>query len=754
MSHDEPEKKKVVIKHLTPELLNDDALNRADWVVRLHKVVVSSGGIAAVVGEVHCLVHDLEHHRWYHYQLPEKGSSWALAQDSACLWGLVGNGKLTRLNLRSGEWIAFQHHINYESILYAEDDVVIAQCGDILSIDMLRLENDGLQRIVSIPLKFDFSPTEISSAFLPEENQFIIIGHEFDGYRYVLCRLDWNGESNLVLDVEGDYEGRYWSLHPPFFVMVDKERENLIYADLRENPVKPRYVNFDSCFKHGSSVYHWHKAFVFDNSSIVALSLDERLAIIRLGEEEKPEILYDKCKSEEFKNTFSVSDLCLLGRFLTLGSERWVYDLVTRRASRDVPWSTLLRQAIQDEVERQQAASATITPMLTRTQERSDIDAFKVFLSTSQYRIAEIESKLLWDVFSKNAISSSRHSAIFLLDRVPSVYWLPRGTDQLRHLLPEIEYRWARFTFDEQDRIWACDRFGKYIAVVHPDQQEGQGFVVPRRLSFPVQAIAACDNTIAVASSDQLAVYHYDEAEGMLKEMLHWKSGASEDEIVGIKPDIEEQGLWVVTYSYSLHRSALKYLPLDGKVSAPRKVEEINQLTSIRILGDWPERVYFAYIDHKEHVLHYTLNPEEGWHQVPLRHLVQKRSSYRYPYPVSMSSDGDVIFTLVCADNDYLLVRLQSGNAELISAFETKYKMIQFARWGDWLVLCSEKPPVFARAYANRAEITELPENKGVLFFHLPTNQFYAKPYQPYAITDALRRMLSSGARGFLKSPL
>ncbi|MEM4234959.1 MAG: hypothetical protein QXU75_07405, partial [Candidatus Methanomethylicaceae archaeon] len=154
------------------------------------------------------------------------------------------------------------------------------------------------------------------------------------------------------------------------------------------------------------------------------------------------------------------------------------------------------------------------------------------------------------------------------------------------------------------------------------------------------------------------------------------------------------------------------------------------------------------------HVLHYTLNPKEGWHQVPLRNLVQKRSSYSYPHPASMSSDGDTIFVLVDAEDACLLVRLQSGNAELISAFERKSNSIQFARWGDWLVLYSDEPLVFAQAYANHAERKELPENKGILFFHLPTNQFYAKPHQPYAITDALRRMLSSGARGFLKSPL
>ncbi|MEM4203896.1 MAG: hypothetical protein QXS54_07490 [Candidatus Methanomethylicaceae archaeon] len=729
---------KVVIKRLT-----DDALNRADWIAKLRKLFVSSDGIAAVVGDAHCLVHDLEHHRWYHYQLPRKGwSSWALARDSARLWKLVIDGKLTMLDLRSGEWIAFQHHIDYGSVLYAEDDVVIAQCKNILAIDVLRLENDGLQRIVKIPLKFDFIPSAISSTFLPEENQFIILGNISD--RHTLWRLNWNGESDLILDVEGYYP----SLRFPFFVVLDKKGENLVYADLRENPVKPRYINLDLCLKHEQPGFpadwrlHGVSAFVFDNSLIAVLKPEypyEQSAIIRLGKEKEFEIETKKVDGIWFN-----SDLCLLGRFLTL-SGKWAYDLVARQEVPELPWSTLLRQAIQDEVERQQAADTTTTPIRTQAQESSDIDAFKVFLRASQYRLAEIiEGKSL-----EGAISSSQHSAIFFLDRVPSVYWLPRGADQLRHLLPELEclldaeYGLVRVTFDEQERIWACDLSGKYIAVVHPDGQEGQGFVVPYRWSFQVKAIAACDNTVALANFNELVVYHHDEAEGCLKEMLRWRS---EDEITKIKPDVEERGLWVVTNIRNSQRYVLKYLPLNGKVSVPRKVEEINQ--SIRILGDWPERVYFAYIDRSEHVLRYTLNPQKGWHRVPLQNLV-----YKYPHIVSMSSDGNAIFVLLDDDDGYPLIRLQADNAELISAFERKRNSIQFVRWGDWLVLYSKEPLVFKRAYANRAEITELPENKGILFFHLPTNQFYTKPFT-YAITDALRRMLSSGARGFLKSPL
>ncbi|MEM4204598.1 MAG: hypothetical protein QXS54_11065, partial [Candidatus Methanomethylicaceae archaeon] len=603
---------KIVIKHLTPEPLDDDALNRANWIAKLDKVFVSSGGIAAVVGDGHCLVHDLEHHRWYHYQLPEEWRSWALARDSARLWGIVSYEQLAMLDLRSGKWFAFQHHIDYESILYAEENAVIAQCEDILSIDMLKWENDSLQRVVRIPLKLDFIPLEIASVFLPGENQFIIRWSRFG--RHALCRLDWNGESSLILDVEGiDPLLRF-----PFFVVLDEKTKSLVYADLRENPVKPRYVNLDLFLKHEQPGFpaDWRlhdvsadvSAFVFDNSLIVVLRLGypyRQSAIIRLEKEKEPEIETKKIGGIWFK-----SNLCLLGRFLTLGGE-WVYDLVAHQEVPELPWSALLRQAIHDEAERQQATSTTTTPIRTQAQESSDIDAFKVFLRTSQYRLAEIiEGKSL-----EGAISSSQHCAIFLLDRVPRVHWLPRDTDQLRHLLPEVKdgwsNRWNSVTFDEQDRIWACDLYGEYIAVVHPDQQEGQGFVVPHGLL--VQAIAACDNTVAVASRSELVVYHHDEAEGMLKEMLRWNS---EDIIIGIKPDAKERGLWVVTFIYGSKSYALEYLPLNGEVSAPRKVEELNQL--IHILGDWPEKVYFAYIDHKEHVLHYTLNPKEGWHQVPL----------------------------------------------------------------------------------------------------------------------------------------
>lgn len=115
---------KVAIKQLMPELLNDEALNRAAWAEELDSVFVGAGGISVVVGGEHCLVYDSEHRRWYHYQLPAHGQSWVLGRDSARLWGLVDDGRLAKLamlDLSNGKWMELQNRLNYKSILYAEE---------------------------------------------------------------------------------------------------------------------------------------------------------------------------------------------------------------------------------------------------------------------------------------------------------------------------------------------------------------------------------------------------------------------------------------------------------------------------------------------------------------------------------------------------------------------------------------------------------------------------------------------------------
>lgn len=63
-----------------------------------------------------------------------------------------------------------------------------------------------------------------------------------------------------------------------------------------------------------------------------------------------------------------------------------------------------------------------------------------------------------------------------------------------------------------------------------------------------------------------------------------------------------------------------------------------------------------------------------------------------------------------------IFLRLQTDNVELISAFNREINSTNFMRWNDWLVLYCEQPLVFAQTYADRAMITELPENKGTLF--------------------------------------
>lgn len=78
---------------------------------------------------------------------------------------------------------------------------MIAQCGDVLVIDVFRLENDGLRRILSVPLTLDFIPETMTSALLPKENQFILLGRR--SLRCALFRLDWNGQSKVIFDVEG-----------------------------------------------------------------------------------------------------------------------------------------------------------------------------------------------------------------------------------------------------------------------------------------------------------------------------------------------------------------------------------------------------------------------------------------------------------------------------------------------------------------------------------------------------------------------
>lgn len=744
---------------LTPERIDDDVINRADWVADLHKVVASSDGVAAVVGANRCLVHDLEHRCWYHYQLSQLSNnvrSWVLTRDGARLWGLVDGGKLATLDLRSGEWMKFQHHLNYQSILYAEKDAVVVQYRDIAAIDALRLENDSLRRITSIPMKPRIVSGEIKSAFWLERGRFIVLEEGDHNFHIVLQNLDWDGRSKRVLDVMG----RKPLLCLPFVVMCDKDEKKLIYADLREDPEpeESRDINLplksiNLPLKSEEIVQSWPslEAFAFGNSLIVALkiwhrwySCNERFVIIR----EAPYKQLYECRpyeqKEDFFDLLSKFRFRLLGRFLTLGG-KWAYDLVARQEVHDMPWSALLHQAIQDEAKQQQVACTTAMPMLTQAQESSDIDTFKTLLNTSPFCISI--SELVEQVANQGSFlwhetSSSRHSPLFVRGIAPTVHLLSKDWKRLSCLVPEPKRGWEMATFDEHGRVWACDKFGRYITVVDPDKQEGHWFVMPRILSPEVGAMAAYDNSLAIASRNEFVVYRYEDR--LLKEMLFWES-ENRSMIVGIKPDIKKRGLWIITLSSNLSSCELKYLSLNENISAPEKVEQIDH--HIYTLGDWPEKVYFVYIDNSERALHYTLDPREGWRKVSLQSFVQENDRI---FPVSMSSNDNSAFALLgklgkLGEGDAALlirIRIKADNAELISAFEGRPK---FARWDRWLMLYSNKPIAFAQAYANRAEIEDLPENKRILFFHLSKNCICEIPIEPYSVTDALGRLIMRG---------
>ncbi|MEM4203805.1 MAG: hypothetical protein QXS54_07030 [Candidatus Methanomethylicaceae archaeon] len=737
---------KIVIKHLIPELLDDDGINRADWIAKLHKVFVSSGGIAAVVGGAHCLVHDLEHHRWYHYQLPEKGSSWALAQDSTRLWGIVSDGKLTMLDLRSGEWFAFQHRIDYRSILYAEDDVVIAQGKDILAIDVLRLEDDTLRRLASVP--FPVAGAFLTAiAFWPEKGRFFAL--EEKSHHITLRTFGWEGQSRRVLDVKGYYA----TLCLPFVVMRDEEKNLLVYADLREASVKPKYIDFS--FKSEWRQLQWEpsNAFIWDNDLVLVVRsehLDKALmAIIRLGEEPKVLLEYTFSGNKVYFSHFVKRELHKLGRFLLL-DDMLSYDIAAQREVHDVPWSALLRQAICDEVEHQQQTTGIKIPlMLMRESVHSNLDTFRVVLQTLPFNIEEANNK---DFSLSQSISSSEgNSALFIEGEktygFSKGYLLLRGDKQPRVLLPEPQsgwgYGWEKVTFDEQERAWVCDRSGRHIAVVCLDRQEGLGFVIPNNHPFlQVSAIAAYDDNFAVVRDDMLSIYRYDKQ--MLNELFQWRNGET---INGIKPDTEKGGWWLVT---SL--GELKYLSLNKQTTYPEIIAQVDY--QVRLLGDWPRKVYFVYGDSRDRALCYTLDPHGFWHTVSLRHFLQ--GELDRIDPIFLSSSDNSVFVLLhvstTSDGDaYLFMRLRENHGELISAFEQEVK---FMRSNDWLILYSDKPLVLAQAYADQMNVRELPKNEGMLFFHLHANQFYERPHESYVAIEALRRMLISKASGLLKSSL
>ncbi|MEM4203071.1 MAG: hypothetical protein QXS54_03275 [Candidatus Methanomethylicaceae archaeon] len=744
-----------------PMWLDENAVIRARLIENPDRIIVGTKGIAAFIRRRHCTVYDYEQHRWCYYSLPTKhGNGWVLGRDSARLWGILPGGKLATFDLRSGEWIQFQHHLDYEAILYADESTVIMVCDEILAIDVLRLEGDKLRRVANIPISIiepDFYTK--SSAFWPEKNQFIVLQkkHMRESQNsssrpwYTVWSLDWDGQSRAILDIEA-----YGALLLfPFVVMHNEQEKVLAYVDLRDDSAKLTSI----AIHHEPERERWEwrsiHASIFGNDLIVIVQSscewEGQAAIIKLGEQYELLFYRNYTEHKEFFSLLWQYKMHQLGRFLLLGNE-WAYDLVTRQEVRDVPWLSLLRQAILDEAElQQQKASAQTLSIPQQECEDLDLNTLRVPLSTLTIRFAEAIAQ---DVFIESAISSSggKYSSVVLIRHsgTPSAYLLPQDDKPLQYLLLE-KYGWKCATFDDKGQVWLCDMLGKHIAVVHPYRREALIFVLPIDKHLGVSALAAYNNILAVVHPKGLTLYRYRNKS--LEEILHLKN---EDDFVKIKPDVKKQGWWIVTKKPHQNRVyELHYLSLNEESATLEKMAHFDH--PVEVLGDWPEEVYFVYVDIKKRELRYTLDPLSGWYHISLHQFSQKQPFFLSP--ISLFSVGDSVFVVLCTSNAYLLMNLQGQNAELISAFMSRNLAsaeAKFLHWNNYLVLRSGSPLVFAQAYTEHAKIKELPENKGLLFFDLHTNQFHTRPWASYSAMDALRKTIlrKAGSNSFLKPNL
>lgn len=121
-----------------------------------NKTFLSGGeaGVSATVWKDKCLVYNLIGDKLclHYYQLPQEVRDWAIGRNSRRLWFIDKDKKLAMLDLRNGEWMAFNYRLSYDALLYAEEDKVIARCSDLLAIDVLSFQDSSLKRITSIPI--------------------------------------------------------------------------------------------------------------------------------------------------------------------------------------------------------------------------------------------------------------------------------------------------------------------------------------------------------------------------------------------------------------------------------------------------------------------------------------------------------------------------------------------------------------------------------------------------------------------------
>lgn len=731
----------IAREHLRPQQIDDNDIHQwLEWLENAvrgiglgsNKTFLSGGeaGISATVWKDKCLVYNLIGDKLclHYYQLPQEVRDWAIGRNSRRLWFIDKDKKLAMLDLRNGEWMAFNYRLSYDVLLYAEEDKVIARCSDLLAIDVLSFQDSSLKRITSIPIFLGtvgdgVGQKILDSTFVPEEERFLILVCVYRNVFYeerLLLNLSLDGQVKWMLRFgENDVKLCY-----PFAVFFEKESKELFYVDLRKVPFNSVKIELKLKPVEKGLRLELHNAFVFGDELIIAVDELRRYLKVLVRVQSNSEVLhYVKGRWNR---------LGQLGKLL-IGSGGFIYNLVDQQVVRGKKWSALLRQAIQDELEGQHRLSPIAKPFPIKIQcgaENSTPHTFQVFIRDSSVHIADARDK---NFRLTNFVSSSSGDVLFLVNE--TAYFVPRDKVQIHYLLPELEGLlvggWNKFTFDEQGRMWLCDHRGRFTVVVSPRGQEQHGFVLKSLARASVRTIAAYANRLAIAlNSGDLYIYHYDGQ--FIEEAFRWKS---DKEITGIKPDVVGKGWWVV-----MEGNVLSYLEPNAN-----RLEPLAQLPhEIGIFGDWPDQTYFAYVNEANQIC-YTSNPRDGWQQTSLQNVLDGRQGYRLLLD-SLHRLGGEFFLLASLYKEtllrpeaYLFMTLQSERIEPISMFHIPTYLTRYA---DWLLLYADAPLIPASSEIICTLMNEVPENKGLLFYSPSTGQFFAKPHVPYSIGQAMNRLL------------
>lgn len=349
----------------------DQWLGDKNVVHALRKVLAPNGkaGFSAIVGDMHCLVYDPANEpQWHYYRLEQDTKSWAIAPNSTRMWLVTRSGNIAVIDLRSAEWQTFSHEMKYEDILYAEKDYALVRCSDSAAVDVLNLQGNSLRQVWQVsfePLRSEDKTHITGGAFLPEEERFLMLAettnHSAFVKEYTLWWSKWDGQIAVIWHIKGFADRIGVLLRFPLFVVLDKDRMALDYADLRRHPfrsetLKLRSKQYESCLISNDSVLD--DVFI-EGEDLIAAIKPEPFRSEKLFFRIYPDGSLEKLHED----VIETSTISRLGRFLFFDGS--IYDLVAQRYLNGKPIAIVLRQSIEDEAQLLPYASCA-QPLLTR----------------------------------------------------------------------------------------------------------------------------------------------------------------------------------------------------------------------------------------------------------------------------------------------------------------------------------------------------------------------------------------------------